>query len=440
MNPVLPSTENTAADSVPARFPTLQEWLSWQQKLHFTSIDLGLERCTGVARELGLLSPDYRIITIAGTNGKGSCAMMLDMIMRRAGYRSGCYTSPHLHRYNERIRVDGLEVSDDKLCSSFSRIDQARHDVSLTYFEFGTLAALDIFQHSQLDVAILEVGLGGRLDAVNMLDADVALLCTIDIDHVRWLGQDRNAIGHEKAGIFRPRRPAVCADPDPPESVMRHAAAIGTELYVSGRDFFYEINGDSWSWHSRGRSLHDLPRPDPYNDRQVQNAAAVLMVLELLQRDFPMAQEILRGALAAFQAPGRCQVVNDEIPVVFDVAHNPQAVANLKNCLEKMPPVKSTHMVVGFLNDKDYAQMLQLLSGRAEYWYLVSLEDERRLDAKVLMEHLTGPGLTGKVSVFDSVAQAMSSARTRAVRGDRIVVTGSFITVGAAMSWLRAGH
>lgn len=436
---MLPTTINTPGETNTGRFHTLREWLAWQQKLHFTSIDLGLDRCRQVAQEMGLLSPPYRIITIAGTNGKGSCAMMLEMMLRKAGYRTGCYTSPHLLRYNERILVDGIEASDDVLCRSFGRIDQVRRDISLTYFEFGTLAALDIFNNAGLDVAILEVGLGGRLDAVNLMDADVVLLCTIDFDHVRWLGHDRDSIGFEKAGVFRPLRPAVCADPNPPESVVRHAAALGTQLHVSGRDFSFEFTGESWSWYSQGNTRTGLPRPDPYNDIQVQNAAAVLKVLELLADEFSVAEKIINGVLSGFHPAGRCQVIQDEVPIVLDVAHNVQAVENLRNCLQKMPPARYTHMITGFLNDKDYKKMLRLLSSCGDRWYLVSLKDERRLEAGILARQLGEMGITGDLAVFDSVADAMSAARGRSQPGDRIVVTGSFITVGGAMSWLSAG-
>jgi dihydrofolate synthase/folylpolyglutamate synthase len=440
MSPVSPSTINPAGANITRRFHSLQEWLSWQQKLHFTSIDLGLERCRQVAADLDLLAPPYRIITVAGTNGKGSSSMMLEMMMRKAGYRTGCYTSPHLVRYNERILVDGVEVDDEVLCRSFSRIDQARGDISLTYFEFGTLAALDIFNNAGLDLAILEVGLGGRLDAVNMMDADVVLLCTIDFDHVRWLGHDRNCIGYEKAGVFRPLRPAVCADSNPPESIINHAAVLGTELFVSGRDFTYQLNDDTWSWQSRGANLDKLPRPDPYNNMQVHNAAAVLKVLELVAGEFPVATATVIEVLSGFRPAGRCQVLQDVVPMVFDVAHNPQAMENLRNCLEKMPPARSTHMVIGFLNDKDYQKMLQILCGCGDFWYLVTLDDARSLAAGILVEILARLGITEHISAYENVADAMSQARAQSRPGDRIIVTGSFVTVGAAMSWLNAGN
>lgn len=439
MSPVLPSVIDPHPEVLTSRFNSLQEWLSWQQKLHFTAIDLGLERCSQVAGELDLLTPPYKIITIAGTNGKGSSAVMLERLLRKAGYRTGCYTSPHLIRYNERVVVDGVEAGDGELCRSFDRIERARRDISLTYFEFGTLAALDIFGNAELDVAILEVGLGGRLDAVNIMDADAVLLCTIDFDHMRWLGHDRNSIGYEKSGVFRPFRPAVCADSLPPDSVIEHAAAIGTDLYISGRDFSYEINSDTWTWQSQGANLRDLPRPDPYNDMQVRNAAAVLKVLDLLSEDFQVDNETITEVMSEFTLPGRCQVLQDEIPVVFDVAHNPQAMENLCNCLKKMPPAAATHLVIGFLNDKDYRKMLQMLLKQGDFWYFVTLTDERSLDAGILVEELAAMGITENVFRFDDISSAMVKAREQSCPGDRIVVTGSFITVGGGMSWLNSG-
>lgn len=214
------------------RFQTLTEWLEWQESLHFTAIDLGLDRCLSVAEKLELLAPRHTVISVAGTNGKGSSAKMLESILRASGYKTGCYTSPHLIRYNERVQINGEEVSDDKLCESFNRIDRARGNISLTYFEFGTLAALDIFQHAEVDVAILEVGLGGRLDAVNCVDADAALVTSIDIDHVDWLGSDRESIGREKAGIYRASAPAICSDSNPPKSLLKYAENLGASLFL----------------------------------------------------------------------------------------------------------------------------------------------------------------------------------------------------------------
>jgi len=264
------------------RFNTLQEWLAWQEGLHFTSIELGLDRCMLVAKRMGLLHPSHAVISVAGTNGKGSSVSMLRGILNNAGYNTGSYTSPHLIRYNERICINGEEVSDELLCASFERIDRARGDVSLTYFEFGTLAAFDIFQRAGVDIAVLEVGLGGRLDAVNCLDADAALITTIDLDHQNWLGPDRESIGREKAGIMRSTAPAVCSDPNPPATILEHAAQLGTSLYMPGRDYEHHVTGNSWVWQSGKIHLGNLPQPSLYNPEQMANAAGVLMTLTLL--------------------------------------------------------------------------------------------------------------------------------------------------------------
>ena len=416
------------------RFSSLQEWLSWQQELHFSSIDLGLERCRLVAERMGLLNPPYKIVTVAGTNGKGSSAVMLDGILRNAGYHVGCYTSPHLVRYNERILVNGIESSDEMLCRSFQNVDQARGDISLTYFEFGTLAALDIFRDAGLDAGILEVGLGGRLDAVNIVDADVALLCSIDIDHVNWLGHDRAGIGYEKAGIFRPLKPAVCADFDPPDSVGRHAENLGTEIFFAGKDFTFTVDGSTWAWNSRGRTISDIPVPDRYNNMQIQNAAAVLKVLEILTPDLPVTNAQINESLSRFRMPGRMQIVDAEIPIVLDVSHNPQAIENLRKYLDENPVAGATHMVIGFLNDKDYRQMLRIIRKQVDCWYIATLQDERSLDGGILKEELKNLGVTENIRLFTGAVEAMKQAQKHSLSGDRIVVTGSFITVGKAMT------
>jgi len=436
----LPVTLDQPVEMETSRFHTLEDWLSWQQELHFSSIDLGLDRCKQVALDLNLLSPAYKVITVAGTNGKGSSAMMLERIFRKAGYRVGCYTSPHLVRYNERILVNGQEASDEMLCRSFNRIDRARGDITLTYFEFGTLAALDIFKDAALDIGILEVGLGGRLDAVNMIDADIAFLCTIDVDHTRWLGHDRDSIGFEKAGILRPFRPAVCSDSNPPASIREYAAALDTNLLIQGRDFHYETGADTWSWHSQGHLITNLPKPDLYNQKQIQNAAAVLKVVELLSNDFPVPDETIIEVMSGFKMPGRCQVVEGEVQIVLDVAHNPQAIENLLNCISKMPAVNSTHVVIGFLNDKDYKKMLQTVSDIGDFWYVVTLDDERKLDGSILEEELKNLGVNGKIGVFGKVGDAMKEVSNQSHPGDRIIITGSFLTVGGAISWLNRGN
>ncbi len=425
-------------DASRLRFATLPEWLKWQEQLHFTAIELGLARCRRVAQRMQLLQPDFTVISVAGTNGKGSSVAMLARMLRTAGYKVGSYTSPHLLHYNERICVNGLAVSDALLCESFQRIDQARAEISLTYFEFGTLAALDIFHHAEIEIAILEVGLGGRLDAVNMLDADLSLLTSIDMDHEKWLGPDRESIGREKAGIFRPRRPAICSDPAAPASIRSSAEVIGARLYLAGRDFSYELEEGSWHWRCGEMDLSALAKPGPAHKRQVQNAAGVLMVLHELADSFPVTEEIIRAGLRDFRLAGRFQLVPAAIPYVMDVAHNPQAAAALAENLHRLPVSGKTHLVVGMLKDKNHAAVLRTLSGVADYWYLASLAGASAASASELLAVLSALGdNTHQAASYQDVVTALEAARAAASAGDRIVVTGSFVTVGAALRHLQ---
>jgi dihydrofolate synthase/folylpolyglutamate synthase len=433
------STQTTNLVPAAARRPgfrTLQEWLDWQVRLHFTAIELGLDRCRLVAERMGLLDPGFAVVSIAGTNGKGSSATMLEQIFRRGGYRTGKYTSPHLVRYNERICVNGAEVADEELCRSFQRIDAARGDVSLTFFEFGTLAAIDIFRRAGIDVAVMEVGLGGRLDAVNILDADVALLTTVDLDHEEWLGHDRESIGREKAGIFRHGRPAVCADPNPPASVAQHAARIGARLLCLNRDFHCQESARTWDWRFGDTARAGLPRPFVHHERYAQNAAGVLAVLSLLAPGLPVADAAVRAGLAEFRLPGRLQIVPGEVSYVMDVAHNPQAAEVLAANLEKLPCAGESHLVIGMLKDKNHRAVLKALSGLARHWYFASLGGERGAAAGRLAEAFAANGDAGTVSTHESVEAALAAAAAGAHAGDRIIVTGSFVTVGAALSFL----
>ncbi len=420
------------------RFTCLTDWLRWQESLHFTAIELGLDRCNKVAQRLDLLQPDSKVISVSGTNGKGSSAAMLDAMLRKAGYRVGAYTSPHLSRYNERICVDGKQVTDAQLCASFDRIDRARGDISLTYFEFGTLAALDIFQHAQLDMVILEVGLGGRLDAVNILDADVALVVTIDLDHEQWLGYDRDSIGREKAGIFRSGRPAVCSDPAPPPSIAACAQETGARLYQAGRDFSSALQADSWTWRCADSVHTGLPKPGINNNRQIQNAAGVLMTLEVLAAEFPVSLETIKSCLRDFRLAGRFQTIPGKNPFILDVAHNPQAVSALVENVKKLPGFGETHVVIGMLRDKNHDAVFRQLTEIADHWYLVELPEERAAGLAELGRALEKYADAEKIEQFNTVVEALSAAETGAGAGDRIIVTGSFVTVGAALDYLRS--
>ena len=419
------------------RFSRLPDWLAWQESLHFTAIELGLDRCNKVAERMGLLEPASKVISISGTNGKGSSAAMLDAMLRKSGYKVGAYTSPHLTRYNERICIDGRQVTDYQLCHSFNRIDRARGDISLTYFEFGTLAALDIFRSSELDVIILEVGLGGRLDAVNILDADIALVVTIDLDHERWLGSTRESIGREKAGIFRRRRPAICSDTRAPASIAACAREKGALLYQAGRDFTCAIGEDTWTWNHSGKVYEGLPRPGINNNRQVENAAGVLMTLETLAGEFPVSQETIRGCLRDFRLAGRFQVIPGEIPCILDVAHNRQAVAALVENVKKIPCVGETHIVIGMLKDKNHTAVFEKLAEIADRWYVAELQAERAATPAELAGPLGKYENPGKIKQFQTVSEALAEAEAGASIGDRIIVTGSFVTVGAAIDYLK---
>ncbi len=414
------------------RFPTLDAWLAWQETLHPSAIELGLERPGQVLAALGLTSPGHTVITVAGTNGKGSSVAMLEGILLAAGYRVGCYTSPHLLRYNERVRIDGEPVSDEALCESFERIDQARGETSLTYFEFGTLAAMDIFARAGLDVVVLEVGMGGRLDAVNLQDADVALVTAIDVDHAVWLGNDREAIGREKAGIFRAQRPAVCSDPNPPASLLQHARELGTDLYLLGKEFRYAASDASWNWQGPTVSYDGLPMPVLRGCFQLQNAAGVVMALTLLEDRLPVSPAQLRQGLHRVSLPGRFQVLPGAVTTILDVAHNPQSAEALAANLEAQPVAGRTHAVVGVLADKDLGGVLGPLRDIIDLWYPASLDVPRGADFLTLQHALAEQGLEVERG-FDSVSEALVAARACARPGDRIVVFGSFYTVAEAL-------
>ena len=414
-----------------ARFDNLGDWLNWQETLHPDPVDLGLERVGAVARRLDLLSPDATVISVAGTNGKGSSVAMLDAIYRAAGYRTATYTSPHLLVYNERIRLDGIPVDDARLCDAFARIDSARGDISLTYFEFGTLAALEIFRAEKPDVIILEVGMGGRLDAVNIIDADAALVTSIDIDHSEWLGEDRETIAREKGGIFRPGRPAVCADPDPPLSLRQSAHSLGADWQALGEQFHRVAESHSWRWLSDGRTLGDLPLPALSGRHQLDNAAGVICVAEQLQARLPVPQQAYARGLRSVALSGRCQVIPGPVEHVLDVAHNRASAHQLAAWLADRPVPGQTWVVLGMLAGKDAAGFNQELSAGVDHWCLAGLTGERGLTAAQLADV---SGLGHRALCFSGIMQALEHTDTHARTGDRVVVTGSFLAVAAALA------
>ncbi len=414
------------------RYHNLDDWLRWQESLHPSEIELGLERVRTVLERLSLTRPGFIIVTVAGTNGKGSCVAILESILQAAGYHIGTFTSPHLLRYNERIRVGGEQVTDAELCAAFERIDGARGDISLTYFEFGTLAAIDCLQRRGVEIAVLEVGLGGRLDAVNVLDTDVALITPVDVDHVTWLGSDRETIGIEKAGIMRAGRPVVVSDPQPPRSVLKYADELGAPLALAGRDYHYEVQqgaqGDQWRWSSGEQSRNALPLPALRGDFQLANAAGVLMVLARLGERFPVSQQAVRSGLLAVQLPGRFQVLPGRPMQILDVAHNPHSARALAQTLAHQSCPGRTLAVLGMLDDKDIVASVASLRTLVDDWYLASLDVPRGVTAARLREALGGEG-----QCFDSVHAARTAALSVMSEDDRLVIFGSFYTVAAAL-------
>ncbi len=410
----------------------------WQAALHPVEIELGLERCRQVAQRLKLLPPRYTVITVAGTNGKGSSVAMLDTAYRIAGYRVGTYTSPHLVHYNERIRLAGEPVADDVICRAFTQVEAARGETPLTFFEFGTLAALVIFAEAAPDIAILEVGMGGRLDAVNMLDADVAVIATLDIDHVEWLGRTREIIAREKAGILRSGRPAVCSDPAVPASLLAYADEQAVPLALLGVDYHFSEQGERWSWWSGAVSLPDLPRPALSGSYQLRNAAGVLKVIDLLQSRHPVTGEQLADALARVRLQGRFQRFSGPVELILDVAHNAQAVGAFAANLAALPTVSRTHVVLGMLRTKDRVGVMRTLDPLVDRWHLATADAARGASAAEL--HATWQSLPRRrpATCYESIAQAWRAACTEAAVGERILVIGSFLTVGDVLRDLAA--
>jgi len=394
-----------------------------------------------VLDRMRLRRPRFRVLTVAGTNGKGSTVALLEAILRAAGYKTGAYTSPHLIRYNERVRVNGMDATNAALCAAFERIEFVRGDIPLTYFEFGTLAALDQFTRAGIDVAVLEVGMGGRLDAVNAIDADAAVVTSIGIDHVQWLGDTREAIGREKAGVFRRDRPAVCADPDPPASIAEVAQTVGARLYRRDKDFFVEPGeGDfqlasGWTFRSPNGLRAGLPPPALRGDYQLDNAAGALMLLETVADILPVSQPHVRQGLVSAALAGRFQVLPGVPLRVFDVAHNPDAVRRLAGTLAQQPVAGRTLAVFGMLRDKDIAGAARAMRGRVDAWYVTALgASERGATADEVAQALAAAGVTEPVARFPDARAAYAAARRDAAPVDRLVVFGSFYMVGDILS------
>ena len=419
-------------------FDTLQGWLDWQATLHPDPIDLGLERVAGVWSRLHPGPFPCPVISVAGTNGKGSSVAFLEAILTAAGYRTASYTSPHLERYNERIRLQGEPVSDRRICTAFERVERARGKTSLTYFEFGTLAALEIFAAERPAVAILEVGLGGRLDAVNIIDPDVALITGVALDHTEWLGRDLESIGREKAGIMRPGRPVVFGGEHPPRSVLAQARALGAPLQRAGRDYRWRPLEGGWEWRSGERLRQGLPLPRLRGRCQLANAAAVLAVLALLEETLPVDQQAIRAGLQAAAPAGRFQVLPGAPVLVLDVAHNPQAAGELRDNLERMPVPGPTVALFAMLGDKAVEAVAGRLAGCIDRWCVTGLEDRRGIPAGTLAARLAAGGVeTGNILPCGDPGQALERARSEAGENGRVLVFGSFLLVGAVLGLLR---
>ncbi|MGD2113234.1 MAG: bifunctional tetrahydrofolate synthase/dihydrofolate synthase, partial [Gammaproteobacteria bacterium] len=418
-------------------FDTLADWLAWQDDLHPRRIDLGLERVAAVAQRLAILPPACCVVSVAGTNGKGSSVALLEACYRSAGYCTGAYTSPHLLRYNERVRIAGREASDAELCAAFEQIDQARAGISLTYFEFGTLAALLLFDAARPDILLLEVGMGGRLDAVNLVDADVALVTSIGIDHSTWLGNDREVIGREKAGILRAGRPVVCADPAPPASLREVAQDVGAPWYALGEHFTHQSAALGWDWAGWRNTCTGLPLPALTGACQRNNAAGALAVLDLLADRLPVDRAAIDTGLRSVRLPGRFQVLPGVPPVILDVAHNPDSAGALADQLQAAPPAGRTWLVLGMLADKDAGAFASALDDSVEHWCLAGLGGQRGLTSDALAQRIAVPGRQRDIRLFDSVAAALAHAKAHAAPADRIVVSGSFLTVAEALARLQ---
>jgi len=411
----------------------LAAWLDWLERLHPTEVDLGLERVGRVARRMGLDALGARVITVAGTNGKGSVCAFLDAMLRADGRRVGLYTSPHLARFNERIRIDGREIGAAELVAAFERVESARGHTSLTFFEFGTLAALAAFARSGADVMVLEVGLGGRLDATNVVDADVAVVTSVALDHAEWLGDDLDGIAREKVGVARAGRPLVLGEAAPTAGLLRAAADSGARLVRAGADFDWTVGRAAWDYRSRDRALEGLPLPALEGGYQVRNAAAALAALESL-RLVPPTTAIGAGLRDA-QVPGRFEVFGGGVETILDVAHNPAAATVLRRTLEARARARRTHLVLGMYGDKDVAGVVAALAPAVDAWHVTALPPPRGADATRLAGVVLGQG--GRVvSETADPGAAYAAALDDAAPGDRIVVAGSFATVGSVRARL----
>lgn len=421
------SVNNLLEDNA-VHFKSISEWLEWIKSLHPVEMDLSLERVREVAGRLNLLAPSYTVITVAGTNGKGSCVAGLEAMYLAAGYRVGAFTSPYLFSYNEQVRLQGNPVQDALFCQAFEKIVMAAADITLTPFEFTALAALLIFQQANLEIGILEVGLGGRWDAVNVMDAAIAVVASIDIDHAAVLGDTREKIGREKAGIFRADRPVVCGDIDPPLSLVNYANELHAPLFCQGKQFTFQEEQAGWCWQSEKNKLEHLPLPV----LALQNMATVLMVIELLAIQHPVERSAIDQALVNIKLPGRIQIIPGEVTQIFDVSHNPAAAKLLITKLRQQSYKGKHRAVFSMLADKDIVTTIQVMTSFIDEWFIAPLPVPRGASQEVLIKSFQKAG----VKAFEwhsSIANAFKAAKGQSKAGDCIVIFGSFHTVSAAM-------
>ncbi|MEB8433467.1 bifunctional tetrahydrofolate synthase/dihydrofolate synthase [Cocleimonas sp. KMM 6892] len=423
---------------------TLQDWLSWQETLHLSEIDLGLERIGRVAEQLGLLTPSFPIITVAGTNGKGSTVAFLNEMLQAEGYKTGAYTSPHLINYNERITINSNEASDALIIEAFDAIDQARfitnknneiEEVSLTYFEFSTLAAMWCFQQQDIDVAVLEVGLGGRLDAANLWDTNLAIITSIDVDHIDWLGDDRELIAKEKAGIMRSTAPAICGDPTPPEMIKTEAERLGIKLIQLNEDFSFSIDKNDpehWIWRDEKIEL-SLPKPRLQGDFQINNASTAIAGLMAIQDRLPTSPESISAGLQKASITGRLQIINESPEWLLDVAHNPHSAKELSKYIDTHKVSGKTFALFSMLKDKDIDEVLKLMDPVIDEWHIVPLEGSRGTSLTDLKQQFTDSFIDSNLVTHERFSDACQLLKNITKDEDRVVAFGSFLVVSEVL-------
>lgn len=410
---------------------TVSDWLAYIGKLHPKEMDLGLDRVKKVAERLGVLKPECPVIIVGGTNGKGSTVFGLESIYHAAHYQTGVFSSPFLFVYNEEIRINGIPISDQRLCEAFAKVEAARNEITLTFFEFGTLAALVLFQQQPLDIWILEVGLGGRLDAVNIIDADLAVITSIGIDHVEWLGDTREKIGKEKSGIFRSHHPVVCGDEQPPATIVDAAKNLQSPFYQRGKDFAYQQTNSTWSFTNNDLHYENLPK----NNLLMQNMAVVLQTIHLLQPGLPVTREAIDQGLKNINLPGRIQIIPGKITEIFDVSHNPAAIIELAKKLDELSCTGKTRAVFSMLEDKDMESSIRIIKNKIDEWLIAPLQPKRAASTEKLKNSFQNESCMDNMAIFQSIEQAYQQALKVSQSGDRIIIFGSFYTVAEVMNY-----